>query len=237
MKAEDFSHWLLGQHNPERAGQVERFFQVFPGGYAEYDRFLGIPVPKLREGVRRFRGIPPDDIVSMVRSPWHEVRMAGLLSWTDTFSRCRSQPIQGEIAALYLSHRNHIDNWDLVDCSSHLILGPWWESHPDPQIFRMLVESSVVWDRRIAVLSTYHGIRNGRPRDCLEVCLALLADRHDLIHKATGWMLREAGKRDLSLLRGFLEAHADRMPRTMLRYSIERLPPEERLSWMQRRSK
>ncbi|MBK8801732.1 MAG: DNA alkylation repair protein [Fibrobacteres bacterium] len=235
MKANDFSQWLHRQRNPDRALEVARFFQVFPGGYAEHDRFLGIAVPKLREGVRLFRGILPLEVVELVKSPWHEERMAGLLCWVDAFARSRCEATQREIVALYLRHRDHIDNWDLVDCSSHLILGPWWEKFPDPQTFRMLVASSVVWDRRIAVLSTFHGIRHGAPRACLDVCEALLGDRHDLIHKATGWMLREAGKRDVGVLQEFLERHATRMPRTMLRYSIEKFPEDERRKWLAKR--
>ncbi|MBK9578632.1 MAG: DNA alkylation repair protein [Fibrobacterota bacterium] len=235
MKATEFSRWLHRQRNPERAAQVERFFQVFPGGYAEHDRFLGIAVPKLREGVKLFRGIQPAEIVDLVRSPWHEERMVGLLCWVDAFSRSQSEATRQEIVELYLTHRGHIDNWDLVDCSSHLILGPWWETHPNPELFQALVESSIVWDRRIAVLSTYHGIRHGQPRACWHVCESLLNDRHDLIHKATGWMLREAGKRDLDVLHDFLHRHCLRMPRTMLRYSIEKLPEEERRKWLAKR--
>ncbi|HNY32374.1 MAG TPA: DNA alkylation repair protein [Fibrobacteria bacterium] len=235
MHVQEFSRWLQEQADPPRAEQVQRFFQVFPGGYAEHDHFLGVAVPRIREGVRRFRGVSATEAAKLVTSPWHEERMAGLLTWVDLYSRSRSESAQGEIAELYLDHRQHIDNWDLVDCSSHLILGPWWEGHPDPHTFTTLLESSVVWDRRIAVLSTFHGIRNGRHGDCLDVCRRLLTDRHDLIHKATGWMLREAGKRDIAFLRSFLDAHAPRMPRTMLRYSIEKLPEDERRKWLARR--
>lgn len=236
MLALEFSRWLRDQAEPARAEQVQRFFQVFPGGYAEHDRFLGVAIPRIREGVRLFRGITASEATSLVSSPWHEERMAGLLTWADIFSRTRSDSDREAIVQLYLAHKHHVDNWDLVDCSSHLILGPWWEIHPDPRTFATLVQSPRLWDRRIAVLSTFHGIRNGRPKECWEVCEMLLTDRHDLIHKATGWMLREAGKRDLPLLRAFLEAHAHRMPRTMLRYSIEKMAPEERRKWLAKRS-
>lgn len=235
MHDTNFSRWLRSRRNPERASQVERFFQVRPGGYAEHDRFLGVAVPTIREGVRKFRGITPTDALALVRSPWHEERMAGLLCWVDAFSRSETEATRGEIVDLYLGHRAHIDNWDLVDCSSHLIVGPWWELHPDPKMLRELVSSSNVWDRRIAVLSTFHGIRNGSPRACWQVCESLLGDRHDLIHKATGWMLREAGKRDLNVLHDFLERHCLQMPRTMLRYSIEKLPEKERRKWLANR--
>lgn len=233
MPAKEFAKWLCDRQDPKRAKQTSRFFQVLPGGYAEHDRFLGIAVPVVREGVKAFRGLSPAQATELVRSSWHEIRMAGLLSWVDTYARCKSEPLQGEIAKLYLENRGHIDNWDLVDCSAHLILGPWWENHPDPTTFWSLVESPVVWDRRIAVLSTFHGIRNGQSQACLDVCEALLGDRHDLIHKATGWMLREAGKRDLEILREFLRLHVHRMPRTMLRYAIEKLTSTERAEWME----
>ncbi len=235
MTAHEFSKWLHERRDPARAVLVSRFFQVFPGGYAEHDQFLGIAVPMVREGVKKFRGIPPEQAVVLVRSPWHEERLAGLLSWTDTFARNPVESTQREIARLYLTHRGSIDNWDLVDSSSHLILGPWWETHPDPEMFWSLANSSVVWERRIAVLSTFHGIRNGRANSCWEICEKLLDDKHDLIHKATGWMLREAGKRDMEMLREFLHLHAHHMPRTMLRYAIEKLDLEERREWMRSR--
>lgn len=232
MSARELSNWLQDRRDPVRAVGQARFFQVVPGGYAEHDRFLGLSVPTVREGVRLFRGMPPRDAARLVRSDWHEERLAGLLCWVDAFGRSRSESLRGEIADLYLEHKGHVDNWDLVDSSAHFIVGPWWEEHPAEEIFAELVGSPVVWDRRIAVLSTFHGIRQGRADACVDVCRALLGDPHDLIHKATGWMLREAGKRDPEILRSFLARHAARMPRTMLRYAIEKLPPSERRKWM-----
>ena len=232
MKAREFSKWLRERRDPQKAIGQARFFQVLPGGYAENDQFMGLTVPTIREGVKLFRGIAPQEAVELVVSPWHEERLAGLLVWVDGFARARSDSTRGEIADLYLEHKAHVNNWDLVDSSAHFIVGPWWESHPAPKVFAKLVASPVLWDRRIAVISTFHGIRNGRPSDCWEVCEALLNDPHDLIHKATGWMLREAGKRDLDLLREFLRLHSHRMPRTMLRYSLEKLDAVERREWM-----
>ena len=234
MRAKDFSKWLRERQDPERAKGQARFFQAGPGGYAEHDRFLGVPVPEIRRGVRQFRGMAPKDAVGLVKSGWHEERLAGLLSWVDAYSRAKSESVQSEIAALYLEHKEHVNNWDLVDSSAHFILGPWWEHHPDEATFWTLAKSEVVWDRRIAVMSTFHAIRHGRPDACLEVCANLLTDPHDLIHKATGWMLREAGNRNTRILRDFLEKYASRMPRTMLRYAIEKLALEERKDWLQR---
>jgi len=234
MSANELSQWLRERRDQQRAVGQARFFQVFPGGYAEHDRFLGIPVPTVREGVRMFRGIPPTEAVELVVSQWHEERLAGLLSWVDAFARTKTNSVRLEIADLYLRHKAHIDNWDLVDSSAHFILGPWWEEHPDPSTFWKLATSDVLWERRIAVISTFHAIRNRRPEACVDICEALLTDKHDLIHKATGWMLREAGKRDPEVLHEFLRLHAHEMPRTMLRYSIEKLPREDRLEWMRR---
>jgi DNA alkylation repair enzyme len=232
MSAKEFSRWLRDRRDPERAVGQARFFQVSPGGYAEHDQFLGIPVPEVRRGVRQFRGLVPREALSLVGSPWHEERLAGLLCWVDSFQRAGSEAARQEIASLYLEHRTQVNNWDLVDSSAHLILGPWWEAHPSPTHFWELTRSPEIWDRRIAVLSTFHGIRHGRPDACLEVCEALMGDSHDLIHKATGWMLREAGKRDPEILRAFLVHHAGSMPRTMLRYAIEKFDPSERKTWM-----
>ena len=234
MRAKDFSKWLRERQDPERAKGQARFFQAGPGGYAEHDRFLGIPVPEIRRGVRQFRRMTPKDAVRLVESDWHEERLAGLLSWVDAYSRAKSETFQAEIAALYLQHKEHVNNWDLVDSSAHLILGPWWEKHPDPDTFWTLARSGRVWDRRIAVMSTFHEIRNGHMSPCVEVCEALLTDDHDLIHKATGWMLREAGNRNKGVLLEFLERYAARMPRTMLRYAIEKLEDSERKFWMGR---
>jgi len=234
MSAKEFSLWLRERQDPERAAGQARFFKVATGGYAEHDHFLGISVPEVRKGVRLFRGLSSTDALRLVTSKWHEERLAGLLCWVDAFSRSKSESVQREIATLYLAHKEHVDNWDLVDSSAHFLVGPWWESHPDPDTFWRLAASEVVWDRRIAVMSTFHGIRHGRPDACIGVCESLLEDRHDLIHKATGWMLREAGNRDKDVLRGFLRLHARRMPRTMLRYSIEKLSPDERQEWMRK---
>lgn len=234
MSAKNFSKWLLARQDPERALGQARFFQVRPGGYAEHDRFLGIPVPEIRRGMRQFRDMAPRDALALVESTWHEERLAGLLCWVDAYSRAKSDSVREEIVDLYLEHRARVDNWDLVDSSAHLILGPWWEAHPDSVAFWNLAKSPSLWDRRIAVMSTFHAIRHGRTDACLEICTFLLDDPHDLIHKATGWMLREAGKRDVSSLRRFLQEHATKMPRTMLRYAIEKLVLQERKDWMER---
>lgn len=232
MSAENFSRWLRERRDPQRAVGQARFFKVAPGGYAEHDHFLGITVPEIRFGVRMFRGGSPTDALKLVTSKWHEERLGGLLIWVDGYAKAESDTVRQEIVELYLRHKAHVDNWDLVDSSAHLILGPWWETHPALDVFWSLVASPVVWDRRIAVMSTFHGIRHGRPHACLEVARTLLTDGHDLIHKATGWMLREAGKREERVLRDFLQEHARNMPRTMLRYAIEKLTPEERRRWM-----
>jgi 3-methyladenine DNA glycosylase AlkD len=207
---------------PERAKANRWFFKTGPGEYGEGDRFLGVTVPQLRAIAREYRNMPLKYVVALLRSPWHEERLIALLimvrQYVDGDARARRT-----IHQAYLRNTASINNWDLVDASAAQIVGAHLDAG-DRRALRRLACSTSLWERRIAMIATYHYIRQGDFRDALAVAELLLNDEHDLIHKAAGWMLREIGKRDRRVEEAFLERHAARMPRTMLRYAIERLP-------------
>ena len=217
--------------DPAHARTLARYFTTGPGEYGEGDRFLGITVPAQRALVRRFRGLPLDQALSLLISPWHEHRLTALHFMVDMYSR-GDDALRHSIFDAYLAHTAHINNWDLVDSSTHFIVGPHVAEDPHPVLDR-LARSSNPWERRIAVVATLHFIRLGDHAVALHICRALLHDTHDLIHKAVGWMLRETGKHaSREALLGFLDAHATTMPRTALRYAIERLTEEQRRHYM-----
>jgi 3-methyladenine DNA glycosylase AlkD len=216
--------------DPEHAAVLQRFFKTGPGGYGEGDVFLGIRVPQLRRLARANRTASTATVERLLASPVHEHRFVALAIWCLQFERA-DQADRERIADLYLAHRDRVNNWDLVDSSAEYLLADRVAKAPR-KLLDPLVRSEVVWDRRIAVLATFALIKRGSFEQTLRVCEALLDDRHDLIHKAAGWMLREVGKRDEARLREFLDRHAAAMPRTMLRYSLERLPQEDRRRYM-----
>jgi 3-methyladenine DNA glycosylase AlkD len=212
--------------DPDVAAFLARYFRTGPGEYGEGDRFLGIRVPVLRTLSREFRGMRADAAAELLRSEWHEERLMALLILVDAFDR-GDAAVREEIFHLYLCHTRWVDNWDLVDLSAPRVVGAFLEDG-DRGVLEGLARSESVWERRIAVLATFHFIRRGELSDTLRMARALLDDPHDLIHKAVGWMLREVGKRDLAALDTFLREHAGRMPRTMLRYATEKLPEAQR---------
>lgn len=219
------------QADPARAAAARRYFKTGPGDYGEGDRFLGLSVPKVRVLARRFRGLPLREAEALLESPVHEERLCALLVWDLQWGRA-SEEARAAIVASYLARSRFVNNWDLVDTSAPRLLGEWLVGR-DRSLLARLARSPLLWERRIAILATFAFIRRGEARDALALAEALLHDEEDLLHKAVGWMLREVGGRvDLEALRGFLRAHAPRMPRTMLRYAIEKLPPEERQRWL-----
>ncbi|MBI4181733.1 MAG: DNA alkylation repair protein [Candidatus Aenigmarchaeota archaeon] len=219
---------LRKEASPEKARILQRFFRTGPGQYGEGDVFLGVMVPETRAIAKRFPDLPLPALAALLQSPLHEVRLAALLVLGDQFSRAPERK-RGQLTRFYLQHRARVNNWDLVDLSAPAILGRWLVEHPQQQdTLDRLACSPRLWDRRIAIVATLALIRAGRHEPTLRLCRLLLRDRQDLVHKACGWMLREVGKRDLQALRGFLDQEAGRMPRTMLRYAIERLPEQER---------
>jgi 3-methyladenine DNA glycosylase AlkD len=219
--------------DPVRAAVLRGFFKTGPGEYGEGDRFLGITVPQTRAVARAFRGLPLRDVERLLASAIHEERLCALLILVDAFERA-DPALRARLADFYLRNASRINNWDLVDLSAPNIVGEHLLSAPTgwQPLLRALADSANLWERRIAIVSTHAFIRRREFRPTLDIARRLLRDPHDLIHKACGWMLREVGKRDLAALRGFLGAHAARMPRTALRYAIERMAPGERRHWM-----
>jgi 3-methyladenine DNA glycosylase AlkD len=211
--------------DPQKAAFAQRFFRTGPGEYAEGDVFIGVTVPQIRVLAREAAALPMTDLRVVLRATVHEERLLALIALTRVYQR-GDDTMKQRVFDLYLAERAHVNNWDLVDTSAPHIAGAW--------VLDDLSRSPVLWDRRIAVLSTQAFIRTGDFADTLRLCQRLLGDPHDLMHKACGWMLREIGKRDLAILRAFLAAHTPAMPRTMLRYAIEKLPPEERRRIMRR---
>jgi 3-methyladenine DNA glycosylase AlkD len=231
---EEVRYRLHALSNPEKARILQRFFKTGPGEYGEGDRFLGIRVPEVRKVAREFRGLPRRVVVELLRSEYHEERHLALLLLVDRYAR-RDAAAQEEIYDLYLAHTPYINNWDLVDVSAEHIVGAHlWDRDRDP--LRVLARSDLLWERRIAILATFHFIRRREYVTALEIAALLLRDPHDLIHKAVGWMLREVGKRDQAVAEHFLTGHYRDMPRTMLRYAIERYPEPLRQQYLRRNS-
>lgn len=218
--------------NPEQAAQLMRFFKTGPGEYGFGDRFLGLKVPQTRGYVAACRDYSLDQVLEILRSPFHEERLLALFVLGRRFKQAPSEVLQG-----YLAHTSYVSNWDLVDSSAPQIVGAALLPSADRGLLDRLAASAQLWERRIAVVATQALIRAGQFDDTLRVCANLLGDTHDLMHKACGWMLREVGNRDQSALVGFLDRHAAAMPRTMLRYSLERLSQPQRAFFMQARQR
>lgn len=222
---------MMALRSPVRAAVLRRFFKTGPGEYGEGDVFLGLTVPDVRRLVKdRARKATREDARALLASKFHEERLAALLLLVELYRR-GDAPERERIYRFYLGHTKRINNWDLVDLSAPSIVGGWLWGR-DRRILDRLARSKSLWERRIAIVSTARFIREGDLAPTLRLAAALLRDPHDLIHKAAGWMLREAGKRDLPALERFLARHAATMPRTMLRYAIERLPERRRRAWL-----
>jgi 3-methyladenine DNA glycosylase AlkD len=217
--------------DPGKARILQGFFKTGPGEYGEGDVFLGIVVPRIRELVRRHRALTPADAAALLTSTYHEERELALMILVERFRSAGSAALRENIYQLYLEHRQHINNWDLVDLSAHHIVGAWL-ADKSRDVLDALAASASVWDRRIAIIATLHYIRNKQFEDTLRIASRLLRDPHDLIHKAVGWMLREVGKRDEAAEETFLRKYYRQMPRTMLRYAIERFPEKKRLAYL-----
>ena len=227
---------LRAKASPAKAASSARFFKTGKGHYGEGDVFIGVTVPEQRAIVATAKDLPFKDIATLLASKVHEERLMGCLLLAGRGQRAAKAQDVAELKKLadfYWEHRAGINNWDLVDSSAEFVLGPYYLKRSRAPLFKM-ARSARIWDRRYAVLATFHFIRQGDFKDTLRLAELLMEDEHDLIHKACGWMLREVGKREVSVLRTFLQSHAARMPRTMLRYSIERLPVAERHKFMGR---
>ena len=215
----------------ERAKNLSRFFKTGVGQYGEGDKFLGIKVPESRLVAKKYKNLSFQNIGTLLHSKIHEERLVALLILIEQFqfaSRQSDEKTREKIYRFYLDNTKYVNNWDLVDLSASRIVGPYLEDKPK-DILKKLARSNSLWERRIAVISTFHYINQGNSSLSLEIAEMLLKDDHDLIHKAVGWMLREIGKRcSEKILTGFLDKHTTQMPRTMLRYSIEKFPESKR---------
>jgi 3-methyladenine DNA glycosylase AlkD len=210
------------------------FFKTGPGQYGEGDRFLGVMVPQTRQVAREFRELPLAEVEELLRSSWHEERLCALLLLVHRFER-GDDAARREVYDLYLANTAHIDSWDLVDLSAPRIVGGWLQGRSRAPLYR-LARSKRLWERRIAILATATFIARADFTDALALSELLLGDEHDLMHKAVGWMLREVGKRDVKVLEAFLEKHGGRMPRTALRYAIEKFPEAKRKAFLRGRT-
>jgi 3-methyladenine DNA glycosylase AlkD len=219
--------------NPVRAAHSQKFFRTGPGQYGAGDRFLGIRVPQVREVATRYRDLDLEKVHEMLCNPLHEIRLLALIILVMQFKKA-DQARQKAIYDLYMQNRQCINNWDLVDLSAPTIVGGWLQIR-SRAILSRLARSNSLWDRRISVLATFCFIQDGDFDDALSLAEILLDDSEDLVHKAVGWMLREIGKRDRKVEESFLKLHYKEMPRTMLRYAIEKFPESLRKRYLQGR--
>ena len=212
------------------AAHSQRFFKTGPGEYGEGDQFVGVRVPVLRKLAREYKDLPLTAVTKSLRSKIHEERLLALLILIHQFA-CGDGALRKKIYELYLANTAFINNWDLVDVSAGPIIGAWL-SDRNRKILCRLARSEQLWERRVAIMATFHFIKQNQFDDTLKIARLLLQDDEDLIHKAVGWMLREIGKRDLAVEESFLAEHYKHMPRTMLRYAIERFPVEKRRAYL-----
>ena len=228
--------------DPRQAAISQRFFKTAPGQYGAGDIFWGIKVPQQRSVAKKYAAAAAGEIERLLHSPIHEQRLVALLILIEQYGQAEADG-RAKISEFYLRHLKSVNNWDLVDLSTPKILGPYlFPEHKgtgSPRaaaILDNLVSSQNLWERRIAMLSAFYPISRGRHQEAFRLAKRLLSDQHDLIHKAVGWMLRETGKKaGTDKLRGFLDAYAVRLPRTALRYAIERLPEDERRAYLAKR--
>jgi len=230
MKVQEVTKRLFALGDKERAAVSQRFFKTGPGEYGEGDIFLGIKVPVLRNLAKEYFDLSLKNVNTILESKFHEERLLALFIMVDQFSR-GDRKKKKSIYELYLKNTGFINNWDLVDSSAHYIVGPYLMAKSKALLYDM-ARSDLLWERRIAIMSTFHYIKNDKFNDTLKIAARLLSDEEDLIHKAVGWMLREIGKRHLPSEETFLKKHYQKMPRTMLRYAIEKFPESKRQRYL-----
>ena len=243
---------MLASADPSQVAGLSRFFKTGPGQYGEGDKFLGIKVPVTRGVVKECwpemvpaegaEGVPAggpmtgfSELEECISSEYHEVRLAALLTLVEIFRHARKRPaLQQQCVDFYLSHTQFINNWDLVDLSCYPLLGEWLLDKDRTLLYDLARNGRTLWEQRIGIVSTMTFVRNGQLADTFAIADILLKHPHDLIHKAVGWLLREAGKRDKAALEAYLLPRYRTMPRTMLRYAIERFPETERQAYLAR---
>ena len=222
--------------NPIKAKLLAGFFKTGKGEYGEGDIFLGLTVPLQRKLAQKFNNLSLGEISKLLKSPIHEYRLTALeilVMQYEYAQKSKDLVVCDKIVNFYLNNTKYINNWDLVDLSASYLLGDWLlnvnaKANIKRSVLYKLVKSKNIWERRISIVSTFAFIKAGQFADSLKLAKILLKDEHDLIHKAVGWMLREVGKKDQDVLIGFLDKYANQMPRTMLRYAIEKFPAARR---------
>lgn len=223
---------LRKEADPAKKKVLQKFFKTGPGEYGEGDVFLGLTVPKIRKVVQQYKQLALSDIETLLNSEIHEERLCALLILVHKYQKGTPEEKEA-VYDFYLKNAKKVNNWDLVDSSAEKIMGPHL-LNKDKDILYKLVKSDNLWERRIAIMTTFHFIKNNKFEDTLKLSEMLITDPHDLIHKAVGWMLREVGKRDQELEETFLKKHYKAMPRTMLRYAIEKFDEKKRKFYMQK---
>lgn len=230
MILQELQKELRKYSNKKQAIVLQRFFKTGPGEYGEGDVFIGVKVPQIRTVAKKFKDVGLQVVIDLLKSRIHEERLASLLILVSKYNEADDSE-KKTIYELYLKNTQYINNWDLVDMSAEHIVGAFLKDKNKKPIYD-LAKSKVIWERRIAVLSTFHYIKNNMFKNTLRVVEELLSDEEDLIHKAIGWMLREIGKRDLDTEEKFLRKHYKKLPRTTLRYAIERFPESKRQTYL-----
>ena len=228
---------ILSRQDPEQAVNLSRFFKTGKGQYGEGDKFLGIKVPVTREVVKQcWQETSFDDLETCVASEYHEIRLAALLTLVQIFKHAKKDiTLQQQCVAFYLTHTQYINNWDLVDLTCYELLGTWLLDKDRTLLYDLARDGKTIWEQRIGIVSTMQLLRHGELHDTYAIADIFLAKPlplHDLLQKAVGWLLREAGKRDEQRLKGWLSTRYKTMPRTMLRYAIEKFSDEERKKFM-----
>lgn len=231
MSAQEINNKLIAFGNPMKADHSSYFFKTAKGQYGYGDKFIGCTVPETRSVAKQYPDLSLSEVKKLLDDEKHECRLCALLILTDQFKKVNEFD-RYELLTFYLANTNRVNNWDLVDASSYKIVGEWLKDKEDRSLLYLLANSLLLWDQRIAIVSTMTFIRNNDFDDTLKLSEKFFIHKHDLIHKACGWMLREVGKRDEDVLRFFLDEHATKMPRTMLRYSIERFPEDLRKHYL-----
>lgn len=233
IKNQSIQQALRDLANPAKANNLKRFFKTGPGQYGEGDLFIGLTVPQIRSTAKKFRDLNLKEIQKLLKSKIHEERLTSLIILVNQFKKASPEK-QKEIYDFYLQNTQYVNNWDLVDSSAAYIIGPYLEDKPKT-ILTTLAHSKNLWERRIAMLSTFHYIKKGENKEALRIATILLHDKHDLIHKAVGWMLREIGKNSgPQELEKFLQKNYRQMPRTMLRYAIEHFSESKRQNYLKK---